>query len=141
MATVFTKIIEGELPGRFVWADEACVGFLSINPLRPGHTLLVPRAEIDHWLDVPADVWSHLMQVSQTIGQGLQRAFEPTKVGLMLAGLEVPHCHIHLVPIATEADLNFANADRDPSPTALDDAHRRLREALVAVGARHVPEV
>ena len=130
MPTVFTKIIDGELPGRFVWRDDRCVAFLSIAPLRPGHVLVVPRDEVEHWIDVEPDVWAHLMSVSQTIGSALERAYQPAKVGLMLAGLEVPHVHIHLVPINGVHDLDFANADTDPDAADLDRAADTIRGAL-----------
>lgn len=110
MTTVFTKIIEGELPGTFVWRDEECAAFLSINPLTPGHTLVVPIAEIDHWLDVPADLQAHLFDVSRRIGEAQMRAFRPDRIGLVIAGFEVPHCHIHVCPVNSMADMNFARA-------------------------------
>ena len=122
MATVFTRIIEGELPGRFVWRDDVCVAFLSANPLRDGHVLVVPREEVDHWIEADADTLAHLTEVSRTIGRALQEAFAPTKVGMMIAGLEVAHLHIHLVPIDGVNDLDFANAQQDPDPAALDAA-------------------
>jgi histidine triad (HIT) family protein len=140
MPTVFTRIIDGDLPGRFVWRDEACVAFLSINPLRPGHVLVVPRAEVDHWVDLDPDLWACLTRTARTIGTALQRAYNPTKVGLMLAGLEVPHVHIHLVPIDSEQHLSFANAEQDPDPAALDEAAERIRAALRELGAEHVAE-
>ena len=86
MPTLFTRIIQGELPGRFVWKDELCVAFLSIEPLRPGHTLVVPRREIDHWIDVPDELHGHIAQVSKRLGHALQAAFRPAKVGVMIAG-------------------------------------------------------
>ena len=110
MATVFTRIIEGELPGTFVWRDEECAAFLSINPLAPGHTLVVPIAEIDHWLDVPADLQAHLFDISRRIGEAQMRAFRPDRIGLVIAGFEVPHCHIHVCPVNSMADMNFARA-------------------------------
>jgi histidine triad (HIT) family protein len=131
--TIFTRIINGELPARFVYTDDRCVAFLSINPLRPGHTLVVPRAQVDHWIDLDPVDWQHLTQVSQRLGEALQRAYEPTKVGMMLAGLEVPHAHIHLVPIDDVHDLDFGNAERDPDPQALDDAAERIRKAIAAL--------
>lgn len=134
MATVFTRIIDGELPGRFVWRDDQCVAFLSINPLRPGHVLVVPRAEVDHWLDLEPPLLDHLMAVSQKIGQALQAAYNPIKVGLMLAGLEVPHVHIHLAPIDGLNDLDFSNADPDPDPAELDAAAEKIRGALRDTG-------
>lgn len=140
MATVFTKIIQGELPARFVWADEHCVAFLSINPLRDGHVLVVPRAEVDHWLDLEPSLLDCLMHASRTIGRALQAAYEPEKVGLMIAGLEVPHVHIHVVPIDGVHDLDFAQADPDPDPAALDEAAERVRTALRDLGAEHVAD-
>jgi histidine triad (HIT) family protein len=130
MATLFTRIIEGELPGRFVWRDDRCVGFLSINPLQPGHTLVVPIVEVDHWIDLDDALAEHLMVVSKTIATAQQRVFDPHKVGLMIAGLEVPHVHLHVVPIRGVHDLDFANAETDPDPASLDDAAARLRDAL-----------
>jgi histidine triad (HIT) family protein len=134
VATVFTRIIEGEIPARFVWQDERCVAFLSANPLRPGHVLVVPREEVDHWLDADGDLWAHLTEVSRHIGRALQQAYRPKKVGLMLAGLEVPHLHVHVVPIDAVHDLDFANAERDPDPAALDEAAERVRSALRDLG-------
>jgi histidine triad (HIT) family protein len=134
MATLFTRIIDGEIPGRFVWRDDRAVVFLTIAPIRPGHVLVVPRAEVDHWLDLEPDLASHLTQVSQAVGQAQMAAFKPTRIGLIIAGLEVPHCHLHLVPIDTEADLSFSRADHSPDPAALDDAADRLRAALRDLG-------
>lgn len=134
MATVFTKIIDGELPGRFVWKDDRAVAFLSINPLREGHTLVVPRQEVDHWLDADEGLRDHLFTVSHAIGEALRRAYEPEKVGLMIAGLEVPHLHIHLVPIWGVNDLDFANAARDPDPEMFDRAAETIRAMLRDLG-------
>jgi histidine triad (HIT) family protein len=134
MPTLFTKILRGELPARFVWKDERAVAFLTINPLRPGHTLVVPRDEVDHWLDLDPDLARHLMSVSQKVGQALQRAFRPTKVGMIIAGLEVPHVHLHLVPVSGLGDFDFARADRSPDPTAMDRAAEAIRAALRALG-------
>ena len=140
MPTIFTRIISGELPGRFVWRDDRCVAFLSINPLRPGHVLVVPRAEVEHWIDLDSGELDHLMRVAQTIGKALQQAYQPEKVGLMLAGLEVPHVHVHLVPITGLNDLDFANAETDPDPAALDEAAETIRAALRQGGhADNVP--
>ena len=133
MATLFTKIINGELPGRFVWRDDRVVAFLTIAPLKPGHVLVVPIEEVDHWIDVEPDLLAHLMQVSQNIGRAVDRAFAPEKVGMMIAGLEVPHVHVHVVPMSGVRDLDFANADPDPSPESLDEAAEAIRTALAAL--------
>jgi len=140
VATLFTRIINGELPGRFVWRDDVSVGFLSINPLQPGHTLVVPRAEVDHWLDLEPALASHLMTVAQSIGRAVQQAFSPTKVGLMIAGLEVPHVHLHVVPINGLGDLDFARADTHARPAALDRAAEQIRAALRALGCAPVAD-
>ena len=130
MATLFTKIINGEIPGRFVWRDDRVVAFLTIAPLKPGHVLVVPIEEVDHWLDLDPDLLAHLMQVSQTIGRAVDQAFTPAKVGMMIAGLEVPHVHVHIVPMSGVRDLDFANADPDPSARSLDEAAEKIRLAL-----------
>jgi histidine triad (HIT) family protein len=140
MTTIFTRIIDGELPGRFVWRDDECVAFLSIAPLRPGHTLVVPRAEVDHWLDLPVTLTQHLMGVAHEIGRAQMDAFEPARVGLIIAGLEVPHTHVHVVPIEAERDLNFANADIAAAGESLDEAATLLRNALRARGAGGVAD-
>jgi len=134
MASIFTKIINGELPGRFVWRDDRAVAFLSIAPMKPGHTLVVPIAEIDHWLDLDADLAAHLFIVSHTIGRAQMAAFSPTRVGLLIAGLEVPHAHVHVVPINVERELSFANADANASAESLDTAAEQLRGALRDLG-------
>ena len=130
MATVFTRIIEGELPSHMVWRDERCVAFLSINPLRHGHTLVVPIAEVDHWTDLDPGLAAHLMVVAQRIGVAQQQAFKPLRIGLMIAGLEVPHVHLHVVPISGFADLDFANAETNPDPDDLARAAASIRTAL-----------
>lgn len=135
MPTIFTKIIEGEIPGTFVWRDPQCVAFMSINPLRDGHVLVVPIEEVDHWLDCPPDLRDHLMEVSQTIGRALDRAYHPAKVGLMIAGLEVPHLHLHVVPINGVRDLDFANAAASVEREYLDGEAESIRSALAAMGA------
>lgn len=134
MATIFTRIINGELPGHFVWRDAQCVAFLSIHPLRPGHTLVVPRAEVDHWVDLDTALAAHLMAVAQSIGKGVHRGFAPVKVGLMIAGLEVPHVHLHVVPIGTVHDLDFANQDVNAKPADLQRAAETLRASLRDLG-------
>src|SRR4051812_26667374 len=139
MPTIFTRIIEGELPGRFVWRDDVCVAFLSIAPLKHGHTLVVPRAEVDHWIDLDPDVNAHMMRVAQEIGRAQQAAFSPERIGLIIAGLEVPHTHLHVIPIDGMQDLDFANA-RDTSPDALAGTAEAIRAALRDLGASGVSE-
>jgi histidine triad (HIT) family protein len=136
--SVFTRIIAGELPARFVWKDSQCVAFLAAQPLAPGHVLVVPRDEIDHWLDLPAPLLAHLTGAAHAIGRALQAEFQPEKVGLMIAGLEVRHVHLHLVPIRGLGDLDFARAEKHPSSAALDEAATRTRDALRRLGCEQV---
>ena len=140
MASIFTRIINGELPGRFVWRDERAVAFLTIQPLKPGHTLVVPIAEVDHWVDLEPDLARHLLHVSQQVGRAIDRAFKPAKVGLIIAGLEVSHVHLHVTPIHALQDLNFANADRNPDPAEMDAAAAKIRRALRELGCAEVAE-
>lgn len=134
MASVFTRIINGELPGRLVWSDEKCVAMLSIAPVRPGHVLVIPREEVDHWIDVEPGLAAHMMQVSREVGRVIQAAFQPTKVALTILGLEVRHVHLHLIPIRTEADMRFENADDDARAEDLDEAAEALRRGLREAG-------
>ena len=134
VASIFTRIINGELPGRFVWQDEKCVAFLSNRPLRPGHTLVVPRAEIDHWLDAEPPLLSHLAVVAQHVGKAQMAAFKPNRIGVVIAGLEVPHVHIHVVPIRGVHDLDFDNQDANPEEATMDAAAESIREELRRLG-------
>lgn len=110
MTTIFTRIINREIPGTFVHEDEHCVVFLSINPLADGHVLVVPREEVDHWVDLSPALATHLFSVSHRVADALRRAFPCERVGLIIAGYEVNHCHIHLVPTQDMSQLSFANA-------------------------------
>jgi histidine triad (HIT) family protein len=136
MASVFTRIIRGELPGRFVWRDDRAVAFLTIAPIKPGHTLVVPVQEVDHWIDLPADLRDHLMAVAQGVGQAIQQAFRPMRVGMAIIGIEVPHVHLHLVPMDAIHDLDFSRADHKPKPEMMDDAAERIRKELRELGHR-----
>lgn len=138
--TIFTRIIRGELPGRFVWRDDRVVAFLTIAPLKPGHTLVVPIEQIDHWTDVPDDLWAHMAGVQRHVGRALMDAYRPARVGSIIAGMEVPHCHVHLVPIDSEAELNFARVDHSPDPAELDAAAETIRRTLRSHGHTTVPD-
>ena len=128
--TLFSRIIDGELPGRFVWRDADVVAFLTIAPHQPGHSLVVPVTPIDKWTDLDDDVWARLNVVALEIGRAMESAFDCVRVGTVIAGLEVPHCHLHLIPIQAESDLSFANADHGATAEALDAAAERIRAAL-----------
>ena len=134
MTTLFTRVIDGELPGRFVYRDDTAVAFLTIAPICPGHTLVVPRLEIDHWIDLPDAVAGHCAVVARRIGAAQMEAFEAERIALIIAGLEVPHTHLHVLPIRSETDIDFRKANADVDPAELDDVAARLRVALGAYG-------
>lgn len=140
MASLFTRIIEGELPAHFVWKDDVCVGFLSIAPLKPGHTLVVPRAEVDHWLDLDPEVVAHVSVVAQSIGKAQMRAYRPVKVGTIVLGLEVPHVHVHVAPIWSPTDLDFHNARAGTPQEELAREADTLRKALRELGFDQVSD-
>lgn len=134
MPSVFTLIINGDLPGHFVWRDDRCVAFLSINPITDGHALVIPRVEVDHWLDLDVDLAAHLMAVSHHVGTAIQQVFSPTRVGQMIAGFEVPHTHVHVLGVNTMGDMSFANAATEVDHTKLASFAGDLRTALRAAG-------
>ena len=135
MPSIFTRIIDGEIPGRFVWRDDVCVAFMDVRPLNRGHVLVVPIIEVDHWVDLDSETIAHLMAVAHSVAAAQQAAgLAPDRVGLIVAGFEVPHVHVHVVPISTMADLDFAQADTSPDPDDLDAIATRLREYLAQSG-------
>ncbi|MDO8389275.1 MAG: HIT family protein [Actinomycetota bacterium] len=134
MPTIFTRIIAGEIPGTFVHRDDRCVAFLSINPLAYGHTLVVPIEEVDHWVDLSPDLAAHLFAVAHRVGKAQLQAFGCERVGLIIAGYEVPHTHLHLIPTQHMGHLDFANAAASADRDALASAADAIRNALAAIG-------
>ena len=130
MASIYTRIIDGEIPGRFIWRDDVCVSFLDIRPLARGHALVVPRVEVDQWTDLPAETAAHLMTVAHSVGNAQKALLSPARIGLMIAGFEVPHVHVHVVPMNSMAALDFSQADADPDQDDLDRLRTNLAEAL-----------
>ena len=130
MASIFTRIIDGEIPGRFVWKDDVCVAFLDVRPLARGHVLVVPRAEVDQWTDLDAETVNHLTSVAHRIGQAQKALLSPARIGLMIAGFEVPHVHVHVVPMNGMGDLDFTQADVSPDQADLDALRDQLASAL-----------
>ncbi len=110
MASIFTRIIAGELPGTFVYTDDVCVAFMTINPISRGHLLVVPRVEIDQWTDLPDDISQHCFAVAKQIAEAQKQVLHCDRVALIIAGFEVPHCHLHVIPATTIADVSFDNA-------------------------------
>lgn len=133
MSTVFSKIIAGEIPGRFVWADERCVAFATIAPITDGHMLVVPREEVDSFTHAPDELVAHLMVVARRIGTAQEAAFGAPRAALIIAGFEVPHLHLHVLPAWDESQLSFANA-HEVSPEQAAASTEKVREALRAAG-------
>lgn len=136
MATIFTRIIDGEIPGTFVWRDEHCVAFMSINPIALGHTLVVPIDEVDHWIDASPELAAHLFAVTRHIALAQHVAFSPERVGVIIAGYEVPHAHIHVIPTNDMSEISFANAASSVDRETLDSAAGAIRAALGDAGHR-----
>ncbi|GGC92267.1 HIT family protein [Tersicoccus solisilvae] len=132
--TLFTRIIDGQIPGDFVWKDDAVVVFLSIGPLADGHALVVPRAPVDAWTDLPADLMARVMEVAQIVGKAQLKAFDGDRIGVIIAGFEIPHTHVHVFPATSEAQFDFTNAGTDPDMSRLAANGRALRAALRAAG-------
>ncbi|WP_067670276.1 HIT family protein [Nocardia miyunensis] len=141
MASVFSAIIAGQLPGRFVWEDEEFVAFLTINPITQGHTLVVPRQEIDQWQDLDPEVFARINAVAQKIGKAVRAAWDAPRAGLLIAGLEVPHLHLHVFPAFELGDFNISGADPEPSKESLDEAQDKIKQALRDLGyGANVPD-
>jgi histidine triad (HIT) family protein len=133
VTTVFTRIIEGQIPGTFVYRDSLCVAFLSINPLAAGHVLVVPIEEVDHWIDMSSELSAHMFSVSHRLSLAISQAFPCSRVGLIIAGYEINHCHIHLIPTHTMEELNFANAAANVDRKTLESHAELLTQALARI--------
>ena len=126
MPTLFTKIINGELPGRFVYTDDDVAAFLTIAPITMGHTLVVPRQEADDWTTLDPELAGRLMVVSAKVGAAVRHAFDAPRAALIIAGFEVPHVHLHVFPAWGMDDFDFKRANSNVSPEDLDLARDRI---------------
>ena len=127
--TVFTKILNGDIPGRFVWADDVCVAFATIEPQTPGHVLVVPRIARESYIDANEPTVAHLAVVAKRIAAAQVRVFDAVRPGIVVLGLDVPHLHIHVLPLHRAADIAPSSA-RPASAEELDEAMGRLRQGL-----------
>ncbi len=136
MASVFTMIREGNIPGHFVWKDDKAFAIMTIQPLRQGHLLVIPVEEIDHWDDLPDELATHLMLVAKKLAKALKRSHPAKRVGVVIAGLEVPHTHVHVFPADELSDFDFSNvSNADPEELALEA--EKIRSALTELGFQH----
>ena len=129
MATIFTKIIKGEIPCHKIFENERYLAFLDVRPIKPGHTLVIPKKEIDYIFDADDKMIAELMVFAKKVARAIQKEIPCKKIGVMVAGLEVAHAHIHLIPIDSVHDLNFALA-KSASGEELAETARKIRTRL-----------
>lgn len=129
MPSIFTRIIHGEIPCHKVAEDDRFLAFLDINPLREGHTLVVPKQEVDRFFDLPADILAGIMPFAQEVAARIKRAVPCDRVGVAVIGLEVPHAHVHLIPIDAMSDMDFARPKLKLSKEQLAAIAERIRQA------------
>ena len=134
MSTLFTKILNGDIPGRFVWREDDVAAFLTTGPLADGHTLVVPAEEVDRWTDASPETLARVMEVARRIGAVQVEIFGSRRAGLIVAGYEINHLHVHVWPSNSMADFDFASADQNPDPDVLDANADKLREGLRDAG-------
>lgn len=126
--TIFSRIINGEIPSYKIAENEKFFAFLDIFPLREGHVLVVPKIEIDNLFDLPADYLKEILEFAQPIAKAIERSFRCNRCGVSVIGLEVPHAHVHLIPINSSNDLNFTQ----PKDKASDEDLRKVQERILA---------
>lgn len=114
MASIFSKIIQGQIPSYKIYEDEHVYAFLDINPINPGHTLIVPKTEVDYYVDVPEPYYSAVFRAAKKIGQAIHDATDCKRVGLTVLGWDVPHFHLHVVPMFGVGELDFRRAKKIP---------------------------
>lgn len=126
--SIFSKIIKGEIPSYKIMEDEMFFAFLDIYPLREGHTLVIPKLEVDKIFDLPADYLGKMLLFSQPIAKAIEQSFSCNRCGIAVIGLEVPHAHMHLVPINTSNDLNFTK----PKLKLTEDQLKKSQERILS---------
>jgi histidine triad (HIT) family protein len=130
MATIFTKIIQGEIPSYKIAEDEKYYAFLDIYPLAKGHTLVIPKKETDNLFDLDEDLLAGMMVFSKRIAKAIEKVIPCKRIGVAVLGLEVPHAHIHLIPINSEADISFSRPKLKLSVEEFKDIADRIRTEL-----------
>jgi histidine triad (HIT) family protein len=131
MATIFTKIIRGEIPCYKIAEDKRYFAFLDINPLMAGHTLVVPKSETDYIFDLSDDELSGLILFSKKVAMAIEKSIPCARIGVAVVGLEVPHVHIHLVPMNTMNDLNFKNPKLKFTPEEFSKIAKKISKKVV----------
>lgn len=131
MATIFSKIVDGEIPAHIVAETTEFMAFLDINPLRMGHVLVIPKKEIDYIFDMDEESYFGLTLFAKIVAKGIKEAFPCIKVGMAVIGLEVPHVHIHLIPMDNVSDMNFSLPKLNPTEEQLAEAAQKIKAALL----------
>lgn len=132
MASLFTRIIQGEIPSYKIYEDDLTFSFLALDQVNPGHTLVIPKQEINHWLDVPEAAFVRVHLNAQKIGRAIMKTINCPRIGTIVAGFEVPHFHLHLIPAWSILDLNFARAKRLEA-SEMSELQRKIIENLTSM--------
>lgn len=130
MPSIFTRIVQGDIPAYKVAENEHCFAFLDINPLTKGHTLVIPKKEIDYLFDMEEPLYSELMRFAADVARGIKQVIPCERVGVAVIGLEVPHAHVHLIPINSVGDINFMQPKLKLSQAEFLDISARIRSAI-----------
>ncbi len=130
MASIFSKIIAGEIPCHRVYEDDKHLAFLDINPLAMGHVLCVPKMEVDYMYDLTDDALADLWKFTIPVAKAIDKSMDCLRVGSAVIGLEVPHVHIHLIPLQSVEDINFSRPKLNPSKEDLSDIAQRIRDHI-----------
>ena len=132
MASIFTKIVNGEIPSHKVAETNGFLAFLDVNPLVEGHVLVIPKKEVDYIFDLDDETYAGLMIFSKIVAAGIKKAIPCLRIGVAVVGLEVPHTHVHLVPLNQMDDINFSRKKLKPSQEELKQVAEKIREAIQA---------
>ena len=130
MASIFTKIINGEIPAHVVAENEDFISFLDINPLVEGHCLVIPKVEVDYIYDLEDEVLANLHLFAKKVAKGIEKAIPCERIGVSVIGLEVPHAHIHLIPIQSMDDMNFSRMKLKPEKEEMTETARKISEQI-----------
>ena len=131
MASIFTRIISGEIPGYKIAETESCFAFLDINPLAKGHTLVVPKKEIDYIFDIDDELYAGLWNFSKRVSMAIRKAVPCKRIGVAVIGLEVPHAHIHLIPMNRVSDMNFASPKLSLTAEELETIGKKISQEFI----------
>ncbi len=130
MPTIFSKIVAGEIPAYIVAEDEHFMAFLDINPLAPGHTLVIPRKEVDYLFDLDNDLLSGILPFAKSVARAIEKVVPCERIGVSVIGLEVPHAHVHLIPLRTMDDINFSRPKLSMNEHQLVEMSEKIKAAL-----------